>query len=71
METVSKFSFDCLKTKFDALAKKTRLMRENQRLYFKFKSSSYLNNSKKYEAEVDKILKDIYEEQNSTQGNLF
>lgn len=72
MDTVSKDQYDHLKAKFERLVRKVRMMRENQRQYFTFRSSSYLKSAKRYEHEVDALLKEeIQQQKQAAQGSLF
>lgn len=59
------------KAKYDRLVHIVRLMRGFQRSYFKFRLGVDLKNSKKYEAQVDKVIEQEDQLKASKQTEIF
>lgn len=60
-----------LQDKYNTLLKKVAKMRIYQRQYFMYRCSTDLQAAKKYEREVDALIKAEYQEQKSPQKSLF
>lgn len=64
-------SQDELQKKYDQLIEKVRRMRGHQKEYFKYRASSDLQLAKRFEREVDELIKKEMEERKSNQKELF
>jgi hypothetical protein len=60
-----------LQTKYDKLFDKVRQMRGYQKEYFKYRASSDLEKSKRFEREVDQIIKDEVQKKESKQIDIL
>lgn len=60
-----------LQKKYDQLVEKVRRMRGHQKEYFKYRASSDLQLAKRFEREVDELIKKEIEQRKSNQKEIF
>lgn len=60
-----------LQKKYDQLFDRVRRMRGHQKEYFKYRASSDLQLAKRFEREVDELIKKEIEQRKSNQKEIF
>ncbi|MBU7576485.1 MAG: hypothetical protein KAF40_00340 [Flavihumibacter sp.] len=60
-----------LQKKYDQLLEKVRRMRGHQKEYFKYRASSDLQLAKRFEREVDELIKKEMDQRKSNQKQFF
>lgn len=63
--------YEELKTRYDRLVNKVKNMRLAQIDYFKYRGQGYLDKARRYERDVDEIIREEVKIQESKQQDLF